>query len=135
MKKFLMLFVLTIVLGSCNNDYYETKWEVVYLDVKSSDWKISRDDQGLNAYYYCTFNVPQVTKYVCDNGNVQAYYQSGQVQQVLPYVRHYENNEGALWTQTVDYDYSPGAINVYVTNSDFYEETPPAMKFRVVIMW
>jgi hypothetical protein len=54
-------------------------------------------------------------------------------QQNLPYVQQ-QNTSGAAWTQTIDFDYSEGGINVYVTNSNSASNPPTAMNFRVVIM-
>ena len=53
----------------------------------------------------------------------------------MPYVRHYEDINGVLWTRTVDYDYAVGNIAIYVTNSDFIKDLPEKMTFRVVMMW
>jgi len=135
MKKLFFLFAITILFVSCQEDYYETKWEVVNLEVRSAQWTLDSDDDGLNKYFYSTFDMPEITPKVYDLGNVQVYYEADGIQQVLPYVRHYENSEGALWTRTVDYSFASGSLTIYVTNSDFFLETPPDMNFRVVIMW
>ncbi|HLP05180.1 MAG TPA: hypothetical protein VK152_07105, partial [Paludibacter sp.] len=89
----------------------------------------------LNRYYTSHFSMPEITSTVYKDGTVVAYLVTNGVQQNLPYVRHYEDSSGNLWTQTVDYDFSVGNLNVYVTNSDFAKEQPGTMNFRVVLMW
>ena len=101
--------------------------DVINLEVRQADWSIGSDTDGLNSYYYCEFAMPEITSYVYRKGSVQVYIVKGSVQQVLPYVRHYQNANGALWTQTIDADFATGNLIVHVTNSDFYQETPPAM--------
>jgi hypothetical protein len=135
MKKIFILFALALLFFSCNNDNNDTNWKVINLEVSSSDWTVSTDANGLNRYYYCYFDMPEISDAIFNYGTVLAYYTLDNTQQILPYVRHYENAQGALWTRTVDFDYSPGGINFYVTNSDFYDEVPPTMNFRVVLMW
>lgn len=80
--------------------------------------------------------MPEITSSVFNNGSVVGYIvlSNSTAQQNLPYVQHFQNANGALWTQTIDFDYSVGGINVYVTNSDFVSDPPTAMNFRVVIM-
>jgi len=135
MKKICLVLVLASMFVSCQKEDSGTLLDVINLEVRQSDWSIGSDIDGLNSYYYCEFTIPDITSYVYSVGSVQVYIVKGGVQQVLPYVRHYENADGALWTQTIDADFATGNLIVYVTNSDFYQETPPAMKFRVVLMW
>ena len=105
------------------------------MQVNSNDWVENTDSEGLNRYYSASFNMPEITSTVYDWGNVNAYITFDQALQVLPYVRHFENNEGVMWTRTVDYEYLPGKLNIYVTNSDFFQTQPETMKFRVVLIW
>jgi len=140
MKRLLLFFAVATMLASCTfNDVNDTK--VVNLTVQSGDWVKHTDVDGLNLYYSYTFNMPEITPNIFANGSVQTYFviydtqNAPFAQQVLPYVRHYENTNGDLWTRTVDCEYSAGSITFYVTNSDFFDETPPLMDFRVVMQW
>ena len=63
-------------------------------------------------------------------------------QQLLPSVRHKEEvvsaDEWYLWTETTDFDYMVGNVNIYVTYSDFPTDAsiaPGDMDFRLVLMW
>ena len=81
--------------------------------------------------------MPEINSVVFSDGAVIVYYlDSNNVQQPLPYVRHYQNSDGTVWTQTIDFDYSNGDMNIYVTNSNFAPISPTVdMNFRVVLMW
>jgi len=135
MKKICLVLVIASMFVSCQKEDSGMMLDVINLEVRQADWSLGSDANGLNSYYYCEFPMPEITSYVYRQGSVQVYNVKGSVQQVLPSVRHYQNAEGALWTQTIDADFATGNLIVYVTNSDFYRETPPAMNFRVVLMW
>jgi len=113
----------------------DTKWNVVNFGINQADWSKSVDVDGLNPFYSCLINMPEITSYIYSQGLVQIYYVLDGAQQVLPYVRHYEDALGNKWTQTIDADFTAGSIKVYVTDSDFNGGVPPAMDFRVVLLW
>ena len=121
---------------SCQKDTtVDTKWDVVNFGISQSNWIKSVDNQGLNPFYSCLIDMPEITPFIYSQGLVQIYYVMDGAQQVLPYVRHYEDSLGNQWTQTIDADFTTGTIKVYVTDSDFNGATPPAMDFRVVLLW
>lgn len=78
--------------------------------------------------------MPEITPSFYAQGSIQAYYVMNGAQQMLPYVRHYEDGL-VMWTRTVDFEYSVGSIRIFVTNSDFAIDPPLGMDFRVVMMW
>jgi hypothetical protein len=121
MKKVFILYVLAVLLISCQKKIVED-WRVVEIPVSTYDWVVSSDTDGLNPFYSVSVNVPEITKDIYLNGLVQCYRDMGSGMTVLPSVRHYENPEGALWTQTIDYEYYIGGIDFYITNSDFFME-------------
>lgn len=143
MKKILLLlFAITLFLVSCEGPMgpegpqgYGTNWKIINLVANSGDWKENLDQNKINRFYSCHFNIPEITSTVYGDGTIVAYLLIDNAQQVLPYVRHYENLNGAMWTRTIDFDYSVGGVNVYVTNSDFIVDPPEAMNFRLVLMW
>jgi len=116
---------------------YGTNWKVINLVAAASDWVAYTDDNGQNRFYTCHFSMPEITSTVFNDGSVIGYYltSSSSVQQPLPYVLHLQNTAGDFWTRTIDFDYSVGGMNVYVTNSDFAVDPPLAMNFRVTLMW
>lgn len=142
MKKALLFFAIALFLVSCEGPMgpagpqgIGTNWKIIDLVVNSSEWIENLDNNGLNRYYSSSFTMPEISSRVYNDGTVLVYMVNNNVQQVLPYVRHFENSSGNLWTQTIDYDFAVGDMNVYVTNSDFVSDPPGTMNFRVVLMW
>ena len=143
MKKTLFLFLIALSVISCQGPVgpegpqgYGTNWKIINLVANSSDWVENVDPAGLNRYYSTHFSMPEIDSNVFNNGTVLSYIMiNNSTQENLPYVRHFQNAAGAFWTQTIDYDYSVGSLNVYVTNSDFVSDPPATMNFRVVLMW
>jgi len=136
MKKILLLFVIVSMFVSCQKETStDTKWNVVNFGINQANWIKNFDVDGLNPFYSCLVDMPEITSYIYSQGLVQIYCVLDGAQQVLPYVRHYENIDGFKWTQTIDADFAAGSIKVYVTDSDFMGDVPPAMDFRVVLLW
>ena len=136
MKKTLLLFVIALLIVSCDDKSKDIQMTNVDLIANSSDWVVNVDLDGLNRFYSCHFNMPEITSGVFNNGMVTAYIvlDNPTAQETLPFVRHFQNTAGNLWTQTIDFDYVVGGINVYVTNSDFAVDPPATLKFRVVVL-
>jgi len=136
MKKAFILLSIAIFAISCTTDFDDTKIKTIELKVNSNQWVENVDKDGINLYYSSTFNVPEITSRVYSEGIVNVYITYGNnSQQILPFVRHNENLDGVLWTRTVDFDYSVGDLKIYVTNSDFFKDTPETMTFRVVMIY
>ena len=146
MKKALLLFAVALFIVSCRGPVgpvgpegpqgYGTNWKIINLVANKTDWKAVLDKDGLNRYYTCHFQMSEINSFVYTDGSVTTYLVDNGVQLPLPSVRHYENSAGKLWTQTTDYDYSVGGLNLYFTNSDFAPIPPSVdMTFRVVLMW
>ena len=134
MKKTLLLFVIAVFVVSCNDSSKDIQLNNIDLKAKSSDWVVNIDQPGI---YSVHFNMPEITQGVFNNGIINAYIvldNNPTAQEPLPYVRHYQNTDGTLWTQTIDFDYSVGGMNVYVTNSNFADNPPLTLNFRVVIL-
>lgn len=99
-------------------------------------WTECCDAEGLNRYYKADVSVYHLSGEVTRAGQVSCYmYVDNDVQAPLPSVRHYENNEGQMWTRTIDYDYYCGGMTIYVTDSDFAGGVPGPMAFRVMLSW
>jgi len=138
MKKLLLLFAVALFVVSCQQETPQgagTNTKIINLTASPSDWVENLDPNKLNRYYSCHFNMPEINSTVFNDGSVTGYIMIDNAQQPLPSVRHFQNTAGALWTQTIDFDYVVGGVNVYVTNSDFAVDPPGAMNFRMVLMW
>ena len=133
MKKALLLFSIALIVVSCNDASKDISLTNIDLQAKSTDWVVNTDQAGV---YSVHFNMPEITTGVFNSGLVTTYIvlDNPTAQEPLPYVRHYQNSDGSLWTQTIDFDYSANGMNVYVTNSNFLNNPPSTLNFRVVIM-
>lgn len=160
MKRIIPLFLLaaSVLLSSCEGPMgprgpqgepgISSEWKVIFLDARESDWQRKAvDTDGSNAFYQVSFDIPELDKFIYDEGLVQCYieYDAGTdnaSQQLLPKVLHREDydseNNQMLWTETIDYDYTVGNVNIYLTYSDFpgADIKPEGnMTFRLVLMW
>ncbi len=139
MKKILLPILISLFLYSCDTTVFEretTEWTFINLEAKPADWQEYVDNDGKNRYYSCSFNVPEIDYDVYDYGAVLCYVDLNGAQQIMPYVRHYEDLNGAKWTRTIDYEYSQGKVNIFVTNDDFVEDPPSeTMYFRLVLIY
>jgi hypothetical protein len=95
-------------------------------------------------FFYATLNVPELSQDIADKGLVQVYRVIDDVQHLLPMVRHMEeltdtaNMVYNFYTETINFCYGTGWIEIDLTQSDFFYEdhityTPDAMLFRVVL--
>jgi len=134
MKRLLLFFAVVTLLASCTED----TTDVVKLSVRSQDWIYNSDSAHFDPLYYSySFSMPEITSSVYSRGLVQVYMVFDGAQQALPYVQHNQDTNGVdiwNWTRTIDFQYSVGELTVFVTNSDFFDERPEAMDFRVVLI-
>lgn len=151
MRKTLLLLLITLFIASCSGpigpmgpqgydgkngaDGLTPNWKIIDLVVYNTEWVENVDVKGKNRYYSSHFNMPEITPFIFSSGTVNTFIKIDNKQQALPYVRHFENDLLVMWTRTVDYEFMEGGLNVFVTNSDFYKQTPETMRFRVVLMW
>lgn len=136
MKKLILLSITLLLMSACTTvEEPELRMKVIDLTVKSTDWKAYVDNNGINLYYSATFNMPEITNYIYQNGDVKCNLIASGAQSPLPSVRHYQNLYDYQWTRTIDYDYTAGDMKVYVTRSDFYAQIPETMNFRVILTW
>lgn len=166
MKKVLILLFSVLLLASCQGERGPAgrdgrdgkdginglvNFKIIDLEVQSKAWQYSGYVD--NNYFRAEFEVPELTEDIYNNGVVQVYreYDTGTanaVQLLLPNTRHKEysvqdENGETLWgfySETTDYEYGIGKLNVFFTASDFaYEEDmtiePEDMHFRLVMMW
>lgn len=109
-------------------------WDVAEYTV--NQWTLSGSVNGDNSFYFADLTAPALTPFVAGSGNVFVYmYTGNNIQTPLPYVTH-KTDGAALWTETYDFDFTPGSIRVYVQYSDFNTVVVPGKsRFRVVLNW
>jgi hypothetical protein len=142
MKKLLLLAAVAIFAVACNEGDVtlgeDLKVRSVEVPVQARDWVGVDAPDGF--YFMATVRTSVITRYACDHGTVNAYMiLDGGAQSSLPQTRHFikyaENPaDDYMWTRTIDYEFSPGEITFFCTDSDFPldPERPGAMYFRVV---
>ncbi|MDH6535599.1 hypothetical protein D0T51_06945 [Parabacteroides sp. 52] len=115
--------------------------KIIDISIDAEDWVISKDNQGLNAYYMCEVNVPELSRTVYQDGLVHAYLvqnpgTSYEVETSLNCSFPNENQYGDLWTEYYSWDYMPGSVAFYVKYSDFNLVPGPGDKlFKLVLLW
>ena len=138
-------------MGSCTYPTYVT--EECKFNKKTVDLVVTQDkwtfDEGVNQYY-CHFNVPELTKDVCDYGEISVSheYNSGTknaYQVALPetsYKQVYiEDTDSTTvpyyYQQHIDYAFGEGFVEVFCIISDFYYDdfTPEGMLFRLQLTY
>ncbi len=155
MKKLLLFMLAALTLVSCEGPQGRpgqdgfVNFKIIDLQINQSEWTYS--NVADNNYYIATFDMPEITPYIYNNGVVQVYreYNTGSnnaIQTLLPQTRHNEYfdataNAWGTFTETVDYEYGVEFMSIVYTASDFaYTDNPAnfrpdAMHFRVVIQW
>jgi len=126
--------------GQVGEPGYGVSWYTTSFTINESDWLLSGRAGDLNTYFYADRNISQLTDVVFDEGTVVGYIQTSKdVKNGLPFVLHMGEESGGdefLWTQTYDFDYSPGMVRFYITYSDFNTQiSPGAETFHIILMW
>lgn len=150
MKKILFLLFVTGLVVACEGPAGPmgppgepgegSNWVVLDINIVQNDWQRSGGENELGSYFFASYNVPQLTNTVYNDGIVMAYIEfDGEFQTPLPYIRYYGEQEGEnefLWSETLDYEYTTGKITFYSTPSDFATEfVPDGVVIRVAFIW
>lgn len=149
MKKLLLLAIISLTLFSCEGPMGPQGvpgegmyWKYYTYTVKSQDWELVNTADGLNTYYMFVFKNDDITDDLYLNGYALGYLvlspgTNDEVITPLPYTIHRgstdSQEEKKLWTETFTYDYMPGSVAFYVQYSDFLQQQPEEMTFRLVL--
>jgi len=150
---------LLVGMSSCTKtqNVYLNNRQIVTCDVGYSQWRYTGDEgmaQYDNNYYYCAYDVAQLTSAIYKDGSVQVYLvetnsRGEEYKHPLPFSRQKEliNEQGEpyyYFTETYDYLYGNGWVEFNYTASDFaYEKQkgldpqcrPESKRFEVVLTW
>jgi len=120
-----------------------TQWKIIECDILSEHWVPAFDDL-MGPYFEFEFKIPELTKFVFEQGAVVCYRiqninyggRNIVVQTPLPYTFYGEEN-GFYYSENYTYEISVGYINFIVKVSDFdtSAQQPLDSTFRVVLMW
>ena len=139
-KSLFFVLAAAILFAGCGQDVFVdgTEMSMYDYDVRSNQWQLWGDA------YCATLDVPAITRRIVDHGNVQVsrcypgYGAEADIWTPLPSMR-VEVTEGAdggdyYFTTFVDYEWTTGTVNIFVTTSDLYtQDRPGDMSFRVII--
>lgn len=110
----------------------------VPITIQSEHW-VREPKVGPLLYYYYRMDMPELTKYVINNGFFYTYYSWNDgnilVQEGTGYTYYNETKDRKLYSVTVATDYNVEEMTFYVRVSDFHDERPETMKFRFVAIW
>lgn len=155
MKNLLAIFLMAILFVSCEgpqgpqglpgDNAEPTLWVIENdIEVRSSDWKLSKNEAGEPIYTY-DFRIKDkdyaLYMKAYENGLVTSYMYLDhkddklEAQTPLPNPVDRQDKDGNQWTETYSYDYTiDGFIIFKVSVSDFYlDQKPPTTYFRVAI--
>jgi hypothetical protein len=126
--------------GPQGEDGYGTNWEIIPVTVRQSQWRYNddRENNGDQPYFYYTLHDSRITNFIYSEGAVIVYLDFGGVRTPLPSIQHCRNENDELWTETIDFRYSPGEITFFFSLSDFFfpsNYSPPTRDFKILLMW
>ena len=150
MKKVILFTLFAAILVSCEgpmgprgfdgkdgkdgNNGLLSVWKVIELPVNTDVW-VGYPNNSNPRFYSVSFTVPEITEDIFYDGVILCYLYYDGRQIILPSVRHYQDGE-FLYTQTIDYEYWKGGLEIFLTNSDFYYPGRPAsMLFVLQILY
>lgn len=149
-----LALALSVLLTSCEKnviieDPSLQKFETILINVNRNQWQYSNIEN--NNYFIATVDMPEITGPVFKEGLIKMYrvynWGTSSASQVeMPFTRHNEEcidpiaGEWVFYTETVDYEFSPGIMSIFYTVNDFNYEIdtsfiPESMQFRCVIMY
>ena len=146
-KFLLSLLVAGLLAGGCTKQYVTEEYIYQGLDmtlidftVKNNNWgyrevEYGNEDEG---YFEAILEVPEITKDVIEQGVVMVYRRfndgGSTIWTPLPAQRTEKTSDGLYYTTFVDFEYSLGRVNIFVTATDLYAGVKPGdMTFRVAI--
>lgn len=144
MDKSILLFVLTLALmfTSCEKESIlrsevsdEVDWYSASFNINEQDWRSYYNRETGESYYYATVDIRSLSYQIYDGGLVNCYLYEGGAQSQLPITRYFKDDKGINWSRTIDYEYTKDEVTFFVSLSDFREEIPENMEFRVVMIW
>ena len=125
-----------------SGDGYETQWFIRDYDILSHQWELVFD-QNMGSLFQFEIPVPEITKFVFDEGAVLCYLvqeissggRTSLVQSPLPYT-FYGEIDGFFYSENYTFEVRTGYINFIVKYSDFDTEIKPlSCTFHVVLIW
>ena len=145
MKRIVLLLSLTaLVFVACEGPMGPpgdgVNWIILNYTIDDIKWKLERRPGELGSYYWVELPVRELTKFVCEEGNVFGYRKLGNEMQTplgQVVVMGESDNHGNvfLFTEVYSFSFRPGYVTFYVDYSDFATDVshPGTCEFRIVL--
>lgn len=143
MKKLIFMMALSImVLVSCEREHYcdcnnnnvpsnTVALSTFYINVKPEDWAEYDDAEK---YVYASFEAPEITENVINNGLVVAYFVDGKYDNQLPYVFPVVTSTSDTIYENMRFDYTKEKITFIIEDSDMRFAIPTnEREFKVCV--
>lgn len=145
-RKQLMLFAGMLMLGmaffatSCSDDSPTFNSDQISITVSANEWEWSNIDPEIEGegYFVVRKSVPQLTRYIFDNGVISVYrVLDDGVMVGLPSLGTYGygTTERDYYTEYIGYEFNPGEITFFIETTDLSEGYPSDMNFELRMVW
>ncbi len=122
-----------------------TNWDIIFFNVKKSDWKWN----DMMSQWEAFGSIPELTEFIYEEGAALGYVflstDDGEVQKPLPYLESYydgddEYGNPVFFTETISCDFSlgnPSTVGFFIKSNDLWKDNdaPTDYVFRVVLIW
>ena len=129
-----------------------TKWTIVPFRIQLHQWQLAGDPDELGSYYWCMYDVSEITEDIYHDGLVICSYlyvdsEGYDVQTILPYTGYFADDIGGgenLFAMHFSYSVTPtvgrnpGTIEFRITFSDFYtgaKGPPQTCNFKLTLVY
>jgi len=139
--------------GADGTNAIPTEWTILHFRIQLNQWQLAGDYDEIGSYYWCMFDVPEITKDIYDDGLIICSYlyvdsEGYDVQTILPYTEYFIDvdrlNNEFPFAMHLSYNVTPtsgrnsGTIEFRVTFSDFltWEKSPPQIcNFKLTLVY
>jgi hypothetical protein len=101
--------------------------------VEIADWLPASDESG--DYYYYEFREPALTRYIYENGMMNAYLKIDEGLNPLPFDDFWIGRDGYRWTEQVTCEFRPGYVTFFFKSNDHGSKPYYKYTFYVKFMW
>lgn len=112
-------------------------WKIIPLDAQKGRWQWDNEEK----VYFQEFSLPELTKFIAEEGHVGAAIREGDTFFPLEYTFHFKDeNSGKYYSETVKYDYWPGHVRINVSGSDIFDDSaldyqPQTYQIKITLLW
>jgi hypothetical protein len=140
MRKLICFAILAVFFNSCEiNDYSNVEIYTQSFSVNERHWLDGNDDSG--HYYYCEFQVPDLTYEIFNRGMMNAYLSyrldGVDILSPLPYDDFWLTNPGTpyeqKWTEQVSCEFSPGYVTFILKYDDHTLNRPHYENYDFIV--